>query len=142
MSAWRQQTKGEAFLNGSVIVSGDTNPDTAGNSLVYAMQEWADTLSDHEGEALKLPSHPQDRWHIAALAGAIAAEKDDINVALGWIQDMIGQTDGGVAAIHFSDMDDPDETWRTATPLERRVMIAGWLKAEQVHSEDWEGPDF
>lgn len=63
-----------------------------------------------------------------------ATNKDDLDAACATLQDALGVTDGGLAAICFSDLsDDPQddqESWRNLSMVERRSRLISYIKSE------------
>ena len=59
-----------------------------------------------------------------------AASKGNIDDACAVIQRAIGQTDGGVAAIFFSDDEKVAEFENTTDPRERSLLMAEYLDLE------------
>jgi hypothetical protein len=62
-----------------------------------------------------------------------AAREQDLDAACIIIQDAIGQTDGGVAGMFFSDLDTPAE-WGTFTVSERLERLCNYVLMEKAYA--------
>jgi hypothetical protein len=58
---------------------------------------------------------------------------NDLDEALRIIQKAIGQDDGGVAGIHFSNV--PDGTWEGLNPKQRKGFVEYYLRTEKMYAE-------
>jgi hypothetical protein len=70
----------------------------------------------------------------------IAAAINDLDAACAYLQHVIGQTDGGIAGMFFSDIDCPDaETkWKEIEIGERRDWLRYYLDIERAFSSSIE----
>jgi hypothetical protein len=57
---------------------------------------------------------------------------NDLDGACAFVQGMAGITDGGIAAVCFSDV---TFDWSQSGLAERAAMLRNWLKTERAHAE-------
>lgn len=60
---------------------------------------------------------------------------DNLDDAVRPIQEALGITDGGVAALAFSGLPDGDDSWPKLSPDERREWLCRWLAIEIASAE-------
>ena len=60
---------------------------------------------------------------------------DNINLAMKTAQDIIGQPDGGVCGIYWSDYDNEDAEWYNSTLEERKNHLMKYIALENSYQE-------
>lgn len=69
-----------------------------------------------------------------------ASKENDLDMACVWIQDIIGQNDGGIAGLYFADVStdtkSSNEIWSESSQSERKRMLQEYLKLEQGYSSE------
>ena len=59
--------------------------------------------------------------------------EDDLNSAMKMAQDIIGQTDGGVCGVYWSEFEDPDQEWESLNPDERLYHLQKYMEVEDSY---------